>query len=135
VQNDWGEGSSNADGQEGAGALAMVGDATWLHTFFSSSSWAQPGGDFDDVPLATTLVGGNGRYQWQSTELTDSVLSWHTNPLDNFGWMLIGDEVTLGSAKRFDSRENADAASQPALTIIYTVPEPVAQLYLPIIRH
>lgn len=134
TQQDWGEGSSNADGQEGAGAAAAAGDATWLHTFFNSSSWNQPGGDFDEIPLATTMVGGNGRYQWQSVELTDAVLSWYTNPLDNFGLMLIGNEDTPSSAKRFDTRENSNPNNLPTLTITYTIPAPAATLYLPIIR-
>ena len=30
---DWGEGPSNAIGNEGRGAVAEAGDATWLHTF------------------------------------------------------------------------------------------------------
>ena len=33
---DWGEGSSNAPGQEGGGDAATSGDATWVYTFFQS---------------------------------------------------------------------------------------------------
>lgn len=135
IQQDWGEGSSNADSNEGAGALATTGDATWFHTFFDTNTWSQPGGDFDEIPLATTMVGGNGRYQWHSVELTEAVTSWYTHPLDNFGLMLIGDKDTSGSAKRFDTRENPTPANHPTLTIAYTLPAPAIKLYLPIIRR
>ena len=135
VQQDWGEGSSNAAGEEGGGANASTGDATWLHPFFNSSSWSQPGGDFDEVPLATTMVGGNGRYEWSSAELTDAVLSWYTKPLDNFGLLLLGNEATVGTAKRFDTRENNLAANRPTLTILYTISEPIARQYLPIVLN
>ncbi len=71
VQAAWGKGTSDAQGQEGAGATAESGDATWLHTFFDTDLWATPGGDFAPVasaaaisaaPVATTeLPGANGR--------------------------------------------------------------------------
>jgi len=31
MTRDWGEGNSNASGQEGGGTAAQTGDATWLH--------------------------------------------------------------------------------------------------------
>jgi hypothetical protein len=50
LQRDWGEGASDAVGEEGAGAAAEPGDATWLHTFFDTDLWATPGGDFEATP-------------------------------------------------------------------------------------
>ena len=44
VLADWGEGTSNAAGQEGAGAASTAGDATWIHTSFNTVLWAVPGG-------------------------------------------------------------------------------------------
>src|SRR5262249_44720578 len=41
-------------------------------------------------------------------------------PGSNFGWLVLGDETTAGSAKKFDSRESTTAANRPALTIDYT---------------
>ncbi|HEY5625272.1 MAG TPA: DNRLRE domain-containing protein, partial [Dehalococcoidia bacterium] len=41
---DWGEGTSNADGQEGGGASATAGDATWLHTSYDTALWGTAGG-------------------------------------------------------------------------------------------
>jgi hypothetical protein len=36
---DWGEGTSVAQGEEDAGAPSSPGDATWIHTFFDTQSW------------------------------------------------------------------------------------------------
>ena len=46
VLRDWGEGTSDGGHQEGIGGPATPGDATWLHTFYSSLFWTNPGGDF-----------------------------------------------------------------------------------------
>jgi hypothetical protein len=42
------------------------------------------------------------------------VQSWLNNPAANFGWLVLGDESEIGTAKRFDTRESA---SPPVLTI------------------
>jgi hypothetical protein len=34
---DWGEGTSNANAQEGRGANSTAGDATWIHRFYNTS--------------------------------------------------------------------------------------------------
>ncbi len=35
LTGDWGESGSNASGNEGGGAAAEIGDATWQHTFYA----------------------------------------------------------------------------------------------------
>ena len=45
--SDWGEGSSNASGDEEFGAAAAAGDATWNDNLFGISSWNVVGGDFN----------------------------------------------------------------------------------------
>ncbi|MEZ6073897.1 MAG: multicopper oxidase domain-containing protein [Pirellulales bacterium] len=107
----WGEGTSNADGQEGGGDTATTGDATWLHTFYPGSTWTNVGGDFAATVSASLPVGGNGFYTWGSTtQLVADVQSWVDNPATNFGWILIGPENER-AAKRFNSRENSDGPS------------------------
>ncbi len=124
VLADWGEGASDAPGEEGAGGNAMPGDATWLHTFYSDQFWSQPGGDFDPVASASVDVIGIGYYTWASTPLLVVDLQhWLDNPGSNYGWMLLGNEGGYPTAKRFDSRENPDLNVRPVLTISY-VPEP-----------
>jgi hypothetical protein len=130
--SDWGEGASDAPDAEGQGTLAAPGDATWLHTFFSSALWATPGGDFDPAVRAVTGVAGPGVYTWSSPDLAADVQSWLDNPATNFGWLLRGNETVNNSAKRFDSLQNPNLDARPTLIVEYTpVPAPgVAALLL-----
>lgn len=117
---DWGEGASNANNQEGGGAPASTGDATWIHTFYDSQQWASAGGDFFATPSAQLEVDAVGNYTLQSTpELVADVQDWLDNPDSNFGWLLMAGESAT-SAKRFNSRENSQADSRPMLEIDYT---------------
>ena len=52
---DWGEGMSDAGGQEGDGTGAEMGDVTWRHTFYDTSEWATLGGDFDSTVSASAV--------------------------------------------------------------------------------
>jgi hypothetical protein len=45
------------------------------------------------------------------------VQSWLDNPANNFGWLVLGDESGIATAKRFDTREST---SPPVLSILYT---------------
>ncbi|MFO0984136.1 MAG: DNRLRE domain-containing protein [Planctomycetota bacterium] len=120
---DWGEGSSDASGQEGPGTSATTGDATWLNTFFNTGTWTNPGGDFLPTPSGSASVGSAGSYTFASTaQMVADVQAWLDSPAANFGWAVIADEVTGGSVKRFDSRENPTAANRPTLTIEYCPP-------------
>ncbi len=119
---DWGEGTSNASFEEGAGAPSAPGDATWQHTFFSGSFWTTDGGDFAATPSASKMVAFFGSYTWTSPGMVSDVQAWLDAPATNFGWIVIGDEVLNGSAKRFGSREGP-AVLRPELSIIYDPPE------------
>lgn len=125
VLSNWGEGTSNAGVNGGGGAPSTTGDATWIHTFFPSSFWTTPGGDFSPTASATQTVGGVGFYSWSSPGLVADVQAFLNSPGSNFGWLLIGGEGTTGSAKRFDSREITTPSFQPSLQITYTpIPAP-----------
>lgn len=125
---DWGEGSSNAAGQEGAGTISTANDATWLHRFFEAQPevlWSNPGGDFESTSLATAQIAGDGDYTWQTPEMIAAVQSWLDRPAENFGWLLLGNEVTTeqqepATAKRFNSRENRETGTVPRLTVTFT---------------
>ena len=119
LTKDWGEGASNAFGQEGRGTTAQTGDVTWRHTFYSNQFWTSQGGDYVGAASATTNVGGNGKYAWSGPNMVADVQAWVDNPATNFGWILIGLETTT-SAKRFYSREWNTAADRPKLTITYS---------------
>ena len=132
VQQEWGEGASLADGQEGIPDNAAPGDATWLHTFFPDQYWNNPGGDFDPTASATVNVRNIGFYTWNSTpQMVADVQGWLNDDTSNHGWILIGDEVNSITAKRFDSKDNASFNLEPALTINYTeIPEPATILFV-----
>ena len=119
VARDWGEGASNAAGEEGAGAAAQAGDATWLHTFFNSSRWTAAGGDFSGTSSATTSVNAEGSYSWSGSGMVADIQAWLSNPATNFGWGMIGNEVARQTAKRFSSGESD---TPPQLSVTYTVP-------------
>jgi len=116
----WGEGTSLAFG--GGGAPSEPGDVTWLHRFYPSTLWSTAGGQFTTTASASRAVTGTGVYVWSSTtQLVADVQGWVNNPASNFGWLVQGNETTLQSVKRFDSRE-AGASNRPQLTVVYTPP-------------
>ena len=120
---DWGEGTSDAVANEGLGIAATSGDATWLHRNFDQTLWQNAGGDFENVPSATTSIDQPGSYTWTSTpEMIADVRRWIDNPEQNFGWLLRGDEESPRTTKRFDSRENANPSVVPRLHVFYSVP-------------
>jgi hypothetical protein len=122
VTTDWGEGASDAGNPGGQGALAETNDATWTHRFFDTTSWTTAGGDFDATVSAQTNFATNNSFPaWTSPRMVSDVQSWLDTPATNFGWIVIGEEPTQQSAKRFDSRENANAANRPRLRVFYTV--------------
>jgi hypothetical protein len=125
---EWGEGASDAPGEEGAGGNPATGDATWIHTFFAAASWSQPGGDFVPESSASASVIGTGYYDWGSTPgMIADVQGWLDQPGSNFGWLVMGNEEFPLTAKRFDSREHPNPAMRPSLAIEYRpVPEPAS---------
>jgi hypothetical protein len=116
---DWGEGTSQATGEEGDGAPATPNDATWRHRFFDTIFWNMEGGDFSAIVSASQLVSVVGIYTWSSPQMVADVQDWLDSSASNFGWLVLGDEKPTFTAKRFDTRESA---SPPVLTIEYTPP-------------
>ena len=126
VLADWGEGTSNAALEEGGGTTSTTGDATWIHRFFNTQFWTTAGGDFAASASATADVGGVGFYTWSSATLLADVQLWVNTPAANFGWLVLGDESTVGTAKRFDSRQSLDATTRPQLLLFFRTPTDVA---------
>lgn len=120
---DWGEGGSASAG--GGGAPAQAGDATWLHTFYPTSFWSVPGGDFAAEESDSLDVLGAGSYTWRAEQLTEDVRGWITGANENFGWTILGDESEPNTARRFDSREAPDPSVRPHLTLYFTLPSQV----------
>src|SRR5205809_3066191 len=118
---DWGEGTSDASGQEGQGIAATTNDATWRHRFYNTIFWTTQGGDFSGTVSASLSVGAIGQYVWISAQMVADVQSWLDNPANNFGWLVLGDESTSATTKRFDTREST---IPPVLTVDYTASTP-----------
>jgi spore coat protein A len=126
---DWGEGPSNAAGNEGAGTFAQDGDATWAFTFYDeqdpdeSPEWSVPGGDFlTPASASVNVLGINQFYSWSSVEMALDVESWLESPGSDFGWILVGNESSSSTSTRFNSRTNPDPATRPQLIIEFTPP-------------
>jgi glucose/arabinose dehydrogenase len=120
LSESWGEGTSGPS--TGMGAAATTGDATWGNRYYDPSTptnWIVAGGTHTSTASATTSVGtASGYYTWSSSQMATDVQGWLGTPATNYGWLLIGDETTLQTARAFDSRESA-ANVQPALQITY----------------
>lgn len=118
----WEEGSSRAELPEGGGAPATPGDPTWDFARYDSILWGVPGGDFDEETLAEASVTALGFAEWSGEGLAAAVQSWLAEPAHNHGLVLRGSESEEGSAKRFDSRENAIREFRPVMRITYLLP-------------
>lgn len=122
VLADWGEGTSNAGEDGGIGAPSTTNDATWIHRFFNTTLWTTAGGDFAAVASGSQSVGVEGPYSWSGAGLVADAQGWLDAPATNFGWLLRGNEASIRSVKRFDTREAALDTARPKLVLEYTPP-------------
>jgi hypothetical protein len=119
MQEAWGEGASFAFG--GGGTSPEANDVTWTHRVWPSATWSVPGGVYAPVASAVRSVNAIGSYTWATTPaLVADVQAWVSAPATNFGWVIVGNEAVLESAKRFESRESADVTRHPTLVVTYT---------------
>jgi len=123
---DWGEGTSNTgNSQQGRGEPPTTNDATWHHRFYPTLFWSLPGGDYTLTASAVKSVGNVGFYTFGSTSgMVADVQSWLNNSSQNYGWIVIGNEVSIQTTKRFATRENTGLTGgvtwKPTLVIDYT---------------
>src|SRR6185295_5874258 len=78
----WGEGASNSDGilGGGGGAPSASGDATWTHTYYSSSFWTSTGGDYSATLTASAnLMVGTTTVIGPTTQMNTDVQNWISN--------------------------------------------------------
>lgn len=119
----WGEGTSVGDGEGGGGTAATTGDATWIHRFYSTTLWTNPGGDFATTISATKPVGDIGYYAFgPAAQMKNDIQYWLGSPAGNFGWILIGNESTDSTAKRFESKESLTPQQRPQLFVEFNAP-------------
>lgn len=111
---DWGEGTSSSFG--GNGAASATNDATWLHTFYPSTTWSVPGGDFASDASGSAILGLTGSYTFTGDGLAADVQSW-VDGGDNNGWIMVGDVSEPRTVRQFASREATIAAQRPTLIV------------------
>jgi hypothetical protein len=118
----WGEGTGG--GVPGTGEPPAEGDSTWTYRQFNTQPWNAAGGDFNAVASAGTSIGRVlGPHDFDSTvDLVADVQQWLNNPDTNYGWLMLGNESQIRTARQFASREHAEAAMRPQLTIEYQLP-------------
>jgi hypothetical protein len=125
----WGEGTSNS-GDQGVGALATAGDATWLHRFYPNVLWTTPGGDFAPEPVGAAVLASISPFTpltfRSSPALVSLVQGWLNAPGSNQGVIVRIRESVGGTAMRFWSREYPGnvIGDRPLLRIVYSVPIP-----------
>lgn len=120
ITKGWTEGTSTANGEEGGGIGSQTSDVTWIHTYYNNVFWNNAGGDYDANESASANVDQIGYYTWNTAQMVTDVQNWIDGNSPEYGWAVIGDESDIGTAKRFDSRENSNAAFRPKLIISYT---------------
>ena len=119
VLQSWGEGTSIAGGGGGGGALSTANDATWAHRFFPVVPWNNLGGDYAPTASFTMALPalGVGSSPVSAASTADAQF-WLDNPTQNYGWILIMDELLASTARRINSRE-ATFGQKPSLTVTY----------------
>lgn len=124
VTTPWGEGTSIGAGGEGGGGPATPGDATWTHGILPTTPWATLGGDFASEVSSEATVPPVGPFAFQKTiRLIADVQDWLDGRLPNHGWIVLGDETGLGTARRLDSRQNTSPTGVvPRLTVTFVPP-------------
>lgn len=115
---EWGESTSNSAG--GAGAFAEIGDATWFFRFYPETPWSTPGGDFVATASGSTVINGNGGYEFVGSGLANDVQSWIDGE-QNDGWLMTASVSEEKTVRKIASREYFDATKRPALIIEYEV--------------
>ncbi len=126
VISNWGEGSSDASGNEASGAPAANGDATWTNRIFPATSWTTNGGDFEstisaDVASIASGIGGATPVLISGPQMINDIKSWISTPASNYGWIIkSNNEGTSASIKRIFSANHTNSANKPVLSITYT---------------
>jgi hypothetical protein len=116
--NDWGEGTTDSGEPGGLGTDAQPGDATWASNFHGTSAWGTAGGDLATTPSAVQTSGSSDdEIVFSDPAMAEDVRGWLAEPSANFGWIVLGDENDVFTARRFVSSEGSPG-SRPTLRIV-----------------
>lgn len=132
LATDWGEGTSDAAGNEASGVATSPNDASWIKSITPSTAWATPGGNFSTTASSSVSTIGGGLVADAPVSLTGQMIitdiqNWRTNPTTNFGWAIISNDEAIGaSIKRFISRNSLQTLLRPTLSITYAASLPIS---------
>jgi len=111
VQQSWSEGSVVAPGSGGSGGVAVAGETTWLHRNYPNTLWNTPGGDFAPTSSFAFSMPPTGSVLTEALPgLIADVQDMVDNPASNHGWLLMTDELMIGTARQLNSREGGPVA-------------------------
>ena len=114
----WGEGESAASG--GGGSPPETDDATWTSRFHPVMPWTNAGGDFVPTPSATMDISAAPMaINWTGPGIIADVESWIDDPATNHGFIVIGNEASPQTARKFYSHESTFVAGRPMLSVTY----------------
>ena len=83
------------------------------------SPWANPGGDFENIPLAKN---SNDQIKvWEHYDVTNAIKDIVENSGDNYGFILTFDHHTPAYGVMIASSEYSDESKRPKLTIKYDI--------------
>jgi hypothetical protein len=126
LSNSWGEGTSDAAGNEGSGISGQTGDATWTRRMLPSTNWTTPGGDYVSTASASVATVSSGAVNVTGGTLVADVQSFVNNPAVNYGWIIRGsNETAAENTLRFASRNNPTVAQRPVISVTYSVTLPI----------
>ncbi len=123
VSANWGEGTSYSGG--GLGVAPTTNDVTWLHSFYSGTTWTTPGGDYDaTMAFSATITSIDTEVTFSSDNMKSNVAAWVSGSASNYGWLLKSSDETTASkgviAKLYSKETATTEAQKPTLYVYYT---------------
>ena len=117
-------GFSEGDGVSSNGIGPANGHASWDNAG-PSQPWADPGGDFSTIPLATiTKNPRNLLAAWNFTSTAAFPTAVESSIGDIFSLMLRLDSEELSQRRIFFLNSDEAASNRPTLSVTYSIPEP-----------
>ena len=133
---DWGEGSKGFGTTTGTGAMATTGEATWHNRFHNQTAWFSSGGaigsDYAASASSSVDVNTPAAYTFASSPaMVADVQAWADDGARNHGWIMISTgEGTLRTARRIATRESTVASFRPMLTVDFSAPPVISDVFL-----
>ncbi len=111
VTHYWTEGTNTSGGK-------AVNGASW-NTYNGTNNWSEPGGNYENSPIATSVLSNNVN-SWITWDLPASLVQeWINTPEQNYGLYLKYTSVSEQNAKAFASSDNSTIYHRPKLVVYF----------------